>query len=269
MQYDLNRTFRRASWMRATLCFALTWLCASSMSVNGQECYPPEVTEAVTSRVKLRTAQVPLKVTELPKLKEELIGLEQGGENSELRAVRFFEVSPATYQVVNGKIVGVTIQLDNDSVWVVGVGPDKAIYRLAGFSDAVSDFNRLMKDSAIHVSGPETALQVFAVFLKFAHSPEFFSSIVGDTMQLQSVALQDFRLRLPESKRLAAYDRWWKAMPPQIRTRIAAPKVRSRESRFEVLYYRYTEGVLKEESMLISAEGAATPHASSKVLYGN
>ena len=78
-----------------------------------------------------------------------------------------------------------------------------------------------MKDSAIRVSSPETALQVFDVFLKLAQSHDFFSSVVGDVMQLQSVALRDFRLRLPKSKRIAAYDRWWKAMPLEIRARMA------------------------------------------------
>jgi hypothetical protein len=272
MHQILTRNLRRKSTVTAVVIFLTAiGLWARPARVDGQECYPPEVIEAVGRLAKLRTAQVSWRVAARPRLEEELIGLEQAshGENSEPRAIKFYEVSPAIYHVVKGKIVGVTVQLDDDSAWVVGVGPEKALYRLAGFPDSVSDFNRLMRDSTIRVSGPETALEVFDVFLKVAHSHDFSSSVVGDVMQLQSIALQDFRLRLPESTRLAAYDRWWKAMPPKIRARIASPKVRSSESSFEVLYYRYAEGVLKEESVLISPEGAVTPNASSRTLYGS
>lgn len=249
---------------------AASCFCETSALVKGQECYPPEVTEVVRSGVK-RAAQIPLTVTELPKLKEKLICLvqENHGEKSEVPAVRLYEVTPATYEVVDGRIASVTVQLDDDSVWIVGIGRNKTIYKLAGFSDSIQGFNRLIRDLAIKLERPDDALEIFDLFSRLAHSPEFFSSVVGDTMQLHSIVLQDFRLRSPESKRLAAYARWWKAMPPRVRKTIAPPNARSLGSDFEVSYYQYSQGALKKESVLISSDGAVTPGATSRLLYRN
>ena len=271
MRHTVFWSFRKRRIAKTLVLFlAASGLCETFPIVKGQECYPPEVTEGVRSTVK-GIAQIPLTVTELPKLKEKLIYLvqENHGENSELPAVRLYEVTPATNEVVNGKIVSVTVQLDDDSVWVVGVGQNKTVYRLAGFSDSVLGFNRLMSDLAIHVKRSDDALKIFHLFLSLGHSPQFFSSVVGDTMQLQSIVLQDFRLRFPEAKRLAAYDRWWNAMPPRLRKTIASPNARSLGSNFEVSYYRYSQGVLKKESVFISSDGSVTPEATSRLLYRN
>ena len=248
--------------------FAAILYCGAS-SVRGQECYPHEVIDAVNAQVKLKSAQIPLMITELPRLEEKIIGLEQESDNesSELRVVRFYEVTPKTYEIINGRSVNTTIQLDNDSVWVVGVGPNRAIYRLAGFSDSVSDFSRLMKDLGVQVKDSEDALDVFDVFLRLTHSPELFSSVVGDVMQLQSVALQDFRLRFPESKRVVAFDRWWKAIPASTKEVIAPPNVRVHQSSFDVIYYRYNQGTLRKESINISNGGSVGPEKSTVVIY--
>jgi hypothetical protein len=237
---------------------------AHPVDVRGQECIPPEIREAVRNAAKVRSERIPLTVTELTTMNERVIALEQEnhGEKAKLQVVRFYEVRPATYELADGALISVTVQLDGESIWVVGLGPNKVLYKLAGFANSVSDFNRLMRDLSIHVNGPEDALSVFDIFARIAQPREFFGSLVGDAMQLQSVALQDFRLRYPESTRGAAYDKWWKAMPLHTRKNIAPPKVESRQSDFEVIYYRYREGVVKRESVLIDAEGAARPRQS-------
>jgi hypothetical protein len=116
-----------------------------------------------------------------------------------------------------------------------------------------------MKDLSVRVDEPERALDVFDMFLKVARSRQFFSSVIGDAMQLQSVALQDFRLRFPESKRLAAFDKWWRAVPPSLKKAIAPPKVQTQGSNFVVSYYRYSKGALEKESVFISTDGSVTP----------
>jgi hypothetical protein len=247
------------------------WFYGNSGDVRGQECSPAEVIEAVRSGVKVPSARIPLTVTELTTMRERVIALEQEnhGDSAELQAVRFYEVRPSTYEFVNGRFSSLTVQLDGEAVWVVGVGPSKTIYKLAGFSNSVSDFNRLMRDLAIHVKGPEDALGVFDIFARLSQPPDFFPSVVGDAMQLQGVALQDFRLRFSQSARIAAYERWWRTMSLQVKKTIVPPKVQSRQSNFEVSYYRYSEGVVKRETVLISGEGAIGPEASSKTLYRN
>ena len=251
-----------------TLLLAAILYCGAS-SVSGQECYPQEVIDAVNTQAKLRTAQIPLMTTEQPRLEEKIVGLEQKihNENSEVRVLRFYEVTPKTYEIVNGRSVNTTVQLDNDSVWIVGIGPNKEIYRLAGFSDSLSDFNRLMKDLQIRIKGTDHAVDVFDLFLRLTHSAKMFSSVVGDVMQLQSVALQDFRLRFPESKRVVEFNRWWKAMPASTKEIVAPPNVRVRGLSFEVIYYRYNQGRLGKESVTISTDGTVGRETTNVVVY--
>lgn len=235
--------------------------------VYGQVCYPAEITEAVGSFLKLPPpAQFHLRVTEVPRLKDELLGLQvERLGTSAVKVVDFYEVTPATYQLVNSQIVSVTVQLDNDSVWVVGFGPNKTIYQLAGFSSPASSFNKLISDVGIEVNDSETALDVLWLFLKLTQGREFLASIIGDSMQLQGVAVQDFRLRFPESQRLGAYNNWWKRVPRHLKNEIAAPKVQSRQNLFEVIYYRYNEGRIKLETGLIKGDGSVTLGASKTV----
>jgi hypothetical protein len=250
-----------------SLLLASTWS-AVVPSIYGQDCYPSKVIDTVADFLKLpASGRFQLRVTELPKIKEEFIGLQQERlETDTVRIVDFYEVSPATYQVVSHKIVSITVQLDNDSVWVVGVGPNNTTYQLVGFADPTATFNKLMADAGIRVNDAETALDTLWLFLKLAHGHEFQASILGDSMQLQAVALKDFRLRLPASQRLATFNNWWKRVPLRLRNEIAAPKVQSREDQFEVAYYRYSEGSIKLETALINRDGSVSQGAS-KTIY--
>jgi hypothetical protein len=116
----------------------------------------------------------------------------------------------------------------------------------------------MMHDLGIQGRTTEDALSVFDVFVRLAHSPDFFDSVVDDVMQLQSKALEDFRLRFPKSRRIGAYENWWRGVRGRQRIRISPPIARANTSGLEVIYYRYSEGVVTKESILVSAEGAVT-----------
>ena len=237
--------------------------------VKSQECNPPEVIEAVRA-VKTQSTQTPLNVVQLPNARERILSLQQQtkGGTIELKTIQFYEVRPAVYEIVDGRVVSTTVQLDSESVWIVGLAANRNTYKLAGFSNSASDFNRLMRDLAIHVKTPEDALSVVDVFLRLAHTPDLFDSVVGDLMQLQIKAIEDFRLRFPKARRTAAYENWWRGVRGQRKIRISPPTARARASGFEVRYYRYAEGMAKEESVLVSAEGAVTVVPPGKVLVG-
>ncbi|SRR5229473_1941407 len=96
------------------LATAAAWSYGDSGDVRGQECSPPDVIEAVRSQVKVKSAQIPLTVTELTTMRERVVALEQEnhGESAELKAVRFYEVRPATYELVDGRFTSLTLQLD-------------------------------------------------------------------------------------------------------------------------------------------------------------
>lgn len=256
------------AWLRRTVLFLFvaSFSGIASKAIS-QECNPPEVIEAVRA-VKSQSTQTPLNVAQLPNARERILSLQQEnhGESTELKTVRFYEVRPAIYEVVDGRLVSTTVQLDSESVWIVGLDGNRNTYKLAGFPNSVSDFNRLMHDLAIHVRTTEDALSVFDVFLRLAHPPDFLDSVVGDLMHLQSRALEDFRLRFPKRSRSAAYENWWRGVRRQ-KIGISPPAARAKASGFELIYYRYAEGVAKE-SVLVSAEGAVTIVPLKKVLVG-
>lgn len=268
MRQILAEISMKAYLGRALLVLLLVLYTGISSRVISQECNPPEVIAAVRA-VKTQSNQTPLTVVQLQNARERILSLQQEnhGESAELKTVRFYEVRPAIYEVVDGRLASTTVQLDSESIWIVSLDGNRNTYKLAGFSNAVSDFNRMMHDLAIKVRTTEDALSVFDVFARLAHGPEFFDSVVGDVMQLQSKALEDFRLRFPNSRRIAAYENWWRGVQRRQRIRISPPIARANTLGFEVIYYRYAEGVVKEESVLVSPAGAVTT-VPGKVLIG-
>lgn len=247
------------------------FLGSNSASSFGQNiCESEEIKEAVRRNAHLSSAvKIPLLVTALPKLKEDLIRImieEIGNESRKVQHIEFCEVMPAIYDIQNGIIVSETVELDNDSAWIVATGLNRSTYLLAGFSSPHSSFNQLTKDLGIKVDNPETALEIFDLFLKTARGQQFRFAVVADKMKLQSIALEDFRLRYPIAKRQAAFDRWWKGVPLNLKERLISPKVRSEDNGFRITYYRYSKGSVLEESVFISNQ-AVVHDGASKVLY--
>jgi hypothetical protein len=258
----------RLSKLLRMVALLLPVLLAGAKPTRGQDCYPAEVKETVQNVLRLPpAARFQFRVSELPKLEEELMGIEEAtlGTNT-VRPIKFYSVTPATYEVVNGRITSVTVELDRDSVWLVAMGPDKSTYQLAGFPDPASGFNKLMSDIGIKVSETDAAMDVFELFVRLTRGPQSISEVIADTMQLRSVALQDFRLRLPELKRLAAFEEWWTEMPTTLKRKIVAPKLQLRENRFQVTYYRYVAGRISLETVLVNRDATVSP-STSKPLY--
>jgi hypothetical protein len=256
----------------AVALFSILCVCAvNSGSALGQNvCESEEVKELVKRNTYLSSGKIPLLVTPLPKVKEDFLGImldQAESESRKIKPINFYEVMPAIYEIQNGVVVSEAVELDNENAaWIVAVGSNKSLYLLAGFPNPLSGFNQLTKDLGIKANSPDAALDIFDLFLKTARGQRFRSVVVADKMKLQSVALEDFRLRYPAVRRQEVFDRWWKGIPLNFKERLTFPKVQSEDDGFKITYYRYDRGRIREESLFIDTQGAVQEGAS-KVLY--
>jgi len=85
--------------------------------------------------------------------------------------------------------------------------------------------------------------------LKVALGQEFRTRVIGDDLKLESVALEDFRMRFPAQRRRAAFEQWWKKMPAEIKRKIGPPTARPTTAAYEVRYFLYTQGNVSVHSL--------------------
>jgi hypothetical protein len=216
-------------------------------AVYGQRAAPiREIEDTVRQSLKEKPEpNFPFLIIPLPKLKEDFIGIQTQGTPLGVRRVRqidFYEVSPALYVTDGDRVISETFHLGGNDVWVIGFGPDNSKYLLAGFENSLSGFNMLTKDLNIDIASPESALDVFDLFLKSAHGSQFRASIIPDEMHLQSLAIEDFRLRYPKATRRSKYDKWWSRVPLSLKKSLSFPKISRGFNGFEISYFQYDEG---------------------------
>jgi hypothetical protein len=240
---------------------------------TGQSCPDQEGNAAVTRFVDSESkAGVPLYGEHLPDLNDALISLVTRGLTSPLNAevppINFYKVTPAGYQLRGNKVVGESVQLDNESEWIVAVDCQKdRKFLLEGSADPFASFNDLARDFHLRVADTETALSVFDFFLQVARGSRFRSGLVSDEMKLDSVALEDFRLRFPAAKRRAAFNEWRARIPAAVRRILAPPRVVALRSGFEVQYFSYIQGTVYSESLTVNTDGTVA-QGNRKILLG-
>jgi len=188
--------------------------------------------------------------------------------NAEVPLFEFYSVAPVAFQLNRNRLMGQSARVDNESEWLVAFDcqTDKA-FLLEGSSDPVAAFNSLIQRIGLSVTTPQNALDVFDFFLTVAYGQRFRSQVVGDDMHLESVALEDFRSRLPERRRRAAFDAWWSRLSPATKKGVAAPLARPMKGGFSVRYFFYSQGTVWRRTAAVTADGAVS-EASPQVIDG-
>ena len=214
-----------------------------------------------------------LYATRLPGLSDDLVYLLKKqishAASAELPPVDFYGVVPAAYEVKNDKVVSETVEVDTSHEWLVAVERQNGrTLLLQGSSDPNSAFNSLAGDLDLKIPDSETALDVFDFYLKVALGQEFRTRVIGDDLKLESVALEDFRMRFPAQRRRAAFEQWWKKVPAEIKRKIGPPTTRPTTAAYEVRYFLYTQGNVSVHSLAMS-RNAAVAEGQSKPLVGD
>jgi hypothetical protein len=253
------------------ICLAL--LCPTGPGQN--TCAEEQRQAAALGAVRAQShSDLPLEATLLPSLTDDVISLETKALpralGAEVLIVSFYKLVPSTYQLEGSKIVGETVELDNYKEWLVAVSRrNDVIYLLEGSTDPVSEFNRFARDLHLQVADPNAALGIFDFFLKAARGQQFRSHVVADEMKLESVALEDFRLRFPTSKRKAAFNSWWASVSDGTKKTLSPPKANPVKNGFEVRYFFYDLGNISSQTLTISTDGTVTEGKSKIIVSGN
>jgi hypothetical protein len=205
-------------------------------------------------------SDLPLQATLVPGLTDDVITLATKGLartlGAEVPNVSFYRVAPSSYQLKDNKVVSETVELDNYSEWLVAIDRrNDETYSLEGSADPIAEFNRLAKDLHFQVNDASAALDVFDFFLKTARGQQFRSQVVGDEMRLESVALEDFRLRFPTAKRRAAFSSWWAGVSASTKNALLPPTASPVKKGFEVRYSFYSQGNLSSRSLTVNSDG--------------
>jgi len=204
-------------------------------------------------------AAQPLRAALLPNLTDDVISLQTSrlrhALGSDVIVAIFYKVTPSIYQLDGNKVASETIELDAEREWLVAVGPGDEAYLLEGSDDAVGEFNRLVRDLHLQVVDESGALSVFDFFLKVTKGQEGRAAVVPDDMKLESVALDDFRLRFPTIKREAAFRSWWARIPATKKQTIMPPKAIQAKNGFDVRYFLYRQGEVLGLSLPVKDDG--------------
>jgi hypothetical protein len=214
----------------------------------------------------------PLQASPVPSLTDNIISLETKGRPPEAEAhlVSFYKMVPASYQLEGNKVVAETIELDNDREWLAAVSHgDDSIYLLEGSNDPVTEFKRLTKDLHLQVADESAALGVFDFFLKVTRGEEFRSHVVTDEMKLESVALEDFRLRFATAKRRAAFSSWWASVPETMKKTLRPPRASPVQDGFDVQYFFYSMGKVWSQNLFVRRDGTVVEGKPNVIFSGN
>lgn len=210
-----------------------------------------------------------LQTSSVPSLAEALISLQvdaSSGPTPALRQMQFCEITPSMFHIRDGRVIETTIAVDRDfPTWLVGLAPSGETFLLSGFSDPLNGFNDLIKAIGLQVSADLVA-GVFDFYLRLTGGESLRKSITVDEMQLQSEGLEDFRFRYSLPKAHSTYVKWWNGITPAIKKQLHRPEVTAGKDGFKVNYFRYSQGQLLQEFVIISKRGAVTV-GPTKVLY--
>ena len=256
-----------AQWLLYALVIILIWFSSSVVRAQAPVSVD-EIERTVRQSLPQKPAPSgPFVVAPVPKLKEDFIGIQLSSLSFQPRRVsviEVYEIRPGLYLMDGDRVVAETLNLGEDPHWLIAFGPDKSKYLLAGFEDPLVGFNKLIKDLDIGTVTKDSALNVFDLFLKTVHGYQFRASLIADEMHLQSLALQDFRLRYPTAKRKSEYNSWWARMPVSLKRALSAPKLSTDRNGFRISYFRYDTGRILQETVLVSPKGVVMLGTSVK-----
>lgn len=249
------------TWSVATLLGTVVWL--SGILVRAQDRIPvDEIQQTVRQSMGERPEpKPPLLISVRPDVREDLIAIQLPAtpfQSRRVSIVEVYDVRPGRYLMDGDRVVAETINLGEDTYWLIAFGPNSSKYLLAGFEYPLRSFNKLIHDLNLGPIDQESALDIFDLFLKTVHGPHFRVSLVADEMHLQSLALEDFRLRFTTAQRKSEYNKWWGGMPISLKKDLSRPNIASDKSGFLIKYFRYDVGRVLQESLRVSFQGEVT-----------
>lgn len=254
--------------LRCVFIFIVVW--AFSSNALAQKC---EANDQAFKDILQQQAKVPstftFRSTQVPSLEEGVLSLQVDVSKSStprVHEITVCEITPFTFQMQNGVVTGTAVELDTDSAWLIGLGEDNKQFLLAGFADSLNGFNALINSLHIKVDNEDTARSVLDLYFRLAAGQAFRESVVVDEMQLQSLGLNDFRLRYSLPKAQVAYRRWWAGIGPKVKRQLQKPNVLRKQTGFEATYIRYAKGQIIRDSVTITSDGSVAI-GPSKVLY--
>jgi hypothetical protein len=240
-----------------------------------QSICPDEQRQAAIGAIRSQLhLEFPLQAIALPSLTDDVISIETNGlprpVGTQVEIMNFYKIIPSSYQLDGNKIVSKTVELDNYKEWLVAVNRrNNTTYLLEGSADTITEFNKLEGDLHLQVSDANAALDIFDFFLKVARGQEFRSHVVPDEMKLESLALEDFRLRFPTGQRRAAFSSWWAGVSENTKKALLTPKAIPVKNGYDIQYFFYSQGNISKQNLTINADGTVTEGKSTIIVTGN
>lgn len=213
------------------------------------------------------TARSGLLATPVPALFQDTISLETNGNprpGDRITPICFYSVTVPAYQLDGNAIESVSVQLDDQREWIAAINlKSHSVYLLAGSRDPVAGFNGLMRDLHLHVTDSDAADAVFDSYLAMARGDHFRQHVVTDEMKLESLALEDFRLRSPQSESRQAFERWWNATSNGARRWVVPPQTLSVHDGYIVRYFVYDRGSVRRQDIHVQSDGTVREESES------
>lgn len=179
-----------------------------------------------------------------------------------LQDIEFFEVFPASYTVLDGRIESESVTLDDTPSWLVAF--DKHTGRwflLRGFqpTTAIADFNRLVQALELNLRSGEQALDLFDYYLKVVKGSDYRRSIPTDSLSLQAIASGDYVKRYSIEERTAKFKNWW-GRSKAMRRKVGPPVVARQDGCFVISFFRYSEDRVAAETISFAKDGQVVPN---------
>lgn len=214
---------------------------------------------------------LPLRAARLPELDDDVIYLKTQRLPSNavvpVPLISFYSVTLSTYGLKGNVVVSHTFVEDGNSKWLVAIDRENGEkFLLEGWTDALSEFNRLVKDINLRVSSSEGALDEFDSYLKMVRGQQFISGVVQDDLRLECAALNDFRRRFPSGKRREAFQAWWNNVSPDTKKSIVPPQAVAVSGGFEISFFVYDRGGLTKQRVTLSSDGTITEGKSKTIM---
>jgi hypothetical protein len=243
------------------------------MSWQGSiNCAGDRCAEAVVAAVRSQlNSELPLQATLMPGLSDDLIDLETQGLSRPIKTkvstFSFFLVSPRRYEINDDVVERESAEVDSQSEWLVAVDlRNDSRYFLEGSSNSLGEFNRLMTSVNLKVTNQEGALNVFDFYLEVVRGHQFRSRVIGDDLKLESVALDDFRLRFPTSERRRAFNAWWRELSNSNKKSIVPPTANPQKGGFTVRYFLYDKGIVYHRSLTVNPDATIVEGESTEAI---
>ena len=249
-------------------CFASNVDGNASMQDDSCACTRQEAESVGIVRKQVEDKKAPLVAERMSELTDEALDLRLP-EGISIPTMFFYKVLYASHIVEGNKTIGRHVELDNHSEWIVALDcKSDQTFLLEGAEDPVAEFNKLAQFLRLQANDTDAALDIFNFFLKVAWEQEFQSSVV-DEMRLESLALADFRMRLPRAQGRAAFNKWWNSIPEGVKSNLSYPKVTTmKNGAFEVHYFSYHEGTVSRRSVIVDRYGSVAL-GESKVIVAS